>query len=82
MTIIEMLQQSLLLVFLGMAVVFLFFCIMIACVNFIGKLIHARGLDKDVSQPVIKGPGKTDKTVRPEVVAAITAAVTEHIKLE
>jgi oxaloacetate decarboxylase gamma subunit len=78
MTIIEMLQQSAVLTLLGMTIVFAFLWIMIICVSLAGRLIRQMGWDKDVQpkEPVVSGT----QSVGPELVAAITAAVTEHRK--
>jgi oxaloacetate decarboxylase gamma subunit len=59
MTILEMLEQSAVLTFLGMAVVFLFLWLMIICVNLTGRLIHQMGWDKDIlaSETVPQPPG-------------------------
>jgi sodium pump decarboxylase gamma subunit len=80
MTIIEMLQQSAVLTLLGMAVVFAFLWLMIVCVNRVGKLVHALGLDKDVLPPENKSSKDTTgigvKTTA--VTAAITTAVNEY----
>jgi oxaloacetate decarboxylase gamma subunit len=75
MTILEMLEQSVILTVLGMAVVFAFLWIMIICVNMVGKAIHKMGLDKDVAQPFAPSPAPG---VPPQVTAAITAAVNEY----
>ena len=82
MTILEMLQQSGVLTVLGMGVVFSFLCLMVACVTLMAKLIHKMGWDKDIQQQQYKPPQESSGTMRPEIVAAITAAVTEHQKKE
>jgi oxaloacetate decarboxylase gamma subunit len=74
-----MLQQSAILTLLGMAIVFFFLWIMIICINGVGKLVHKMGLDKDIEQPPAGAP-KTTGTVKQEVAAAISAAVTEYRK--
>ncbi|MDR1399522.1 MAG: OadG family protein [Treponema sp.] len=85
MTIWEMFQQSAILTLLGMTVVFAFLWIMIMCVNLVGKLIHKLGLDKDV-QPIKplkpEAPKNANRTISPEITAAITASVTEYRKNE
>ena len=82
MTILEMLQQSTVLTVLGMGVVFAFLWLMVACVTLTAKLIHKMGLDKDIEQQQYKPPQESSGTVRPEIIAAITAAVTEYQKKE
>ena len=77
MTIMEMLQQSAILTVLGMAVVFAFLAIMIVCIDLTGKLIHKAGLDKDVSE---NKPPEISKDVKSEIVAAISASVSEYRK--
>jgi oxaloacetate decarboxylase gamma subunit len=42
MTILEMLEQSLILTILGMAVVFAFLWLMIICVNWVGKFFQEK----------------------------------------
>jgi oxaloacetate decarboxylase gamma subunit len=81
MTIVEMLGQSGVLTLLGMGIVFLFLATVILCVTLTGKIIHAIGADKDVTQPqpVRTGTGAAKATA---VTAAITAAVTEYQKNE
>jgi oxaloacetate decarboxylase gamma subunit len=75
MTIAEMLQQSGILTLLGMAIVFAFLWLMIICVSAAGKLVHKLGWDKDI-QPAVE----TTNAVKPEITAAISAAVTEYRK--
>jgi oxaloacetate decarboxylase gamma subunit len=79
MTISEMLQQSAVLTLLGMGVVFAFLCIMIMCVNLVGKIVHALGLDKDIL-PENELPKKTNGKESAETIAVITAAITEYRK--
>jgi oxaloacetate decarboxylase gamma subunit len=79
MTIIEMLQQSAILTVLGMAVVFVFLWVMIACVNGVGTLVRRFGWDKDVQVPKNEAPGNTGRAA-PGVTAAISAAVSEYRK--
>ncbi|MDR1863066.1 MAG: OadG family protein [Treponema sp.] len=80
MTILEMLQQSAVLTLLGMTVVFLFLWLMIICVNVVGKLVHKMGWDKDVYPQSNRTPKNASGTVKPEITAAITGAVTEYKK--
>jgi oxaloacetate decarboxylase gamma subunit len=77
MTIMEMLQQSVILTLLGMAIVFAFLWLMIVCVNWVGKLVHTMGLDKDI-QPKNEAPKNPGGAVSPQTTAAISAAVTEY----
>ncbi|MDR1257415.1 MAG: OadG family protein [Spirochaetaceae bacterium] len=74
MTIGEMFEQSAILTVLGMTVVFAFIWLMIICVNGFARLVHKIGLDKDTPE---KGAGGA---VAPEVITAISAAVTEYRK--
>jgi oxaloacetate decarboxylase gamma subunit len=78
MTILEMLEQSVILTVLGMAVVFLFLWVMIICVNIMGKAIHKMGMDKDVREPPAYSPPAAGAGTPPQVTAAITAAVKEY----
>jgi oxaloacetate decarboxylase gamma subunit len=84
MTIVEMLEQSGVLTLLGMGIVFSFLVILIICVTLMGKVVHALGADKDVTQgakpAVSSGASTAAKTAA--VTAAITAAVTEYRKSE
>jgi oxaloacetate decarboxylase gamma subunit len=80
MTILEMLEQSAVLTVLGMAIVFLFLWLMIICVNLTGRLIHKMGWDKDVPAPETAPPKQPDGTVKPDIVAVISAAVQEYRK--
>ena len=82
MTIFEMLGQSGVLTLLGMAVVFSFLVIMVLCISLAGKVIHALGLDKDVSgQGGGSSASRTDTEVVPAAItAAVTAAVHEYRK--
>jgi oxaloacetate decarboxylase gamma subunit len=77
-----MFQQSAILTLLGMAVVFAFLCLLIICVELVGRLVHKLGSDKDV-QPVKKEqPQNADGAVSHQVTAAITTAVIEYRKKE
>ncbi|MDR3355850.1 MAG: OadG family protein [Spirochaetaceae bacterium] len=79
MTILEMLQQSAILTLLGMTVVFVFLWVMIICVSLTGRLIHRMGWDKDLHPQ--KSPAASGaQNISPEIVAAISAALTEHRK--
>jgi oxaloacetate decarboxylase gamma subunit len=82
MTIWEMLEQSMILTVLGMAVVFAFLWLMIICVGLTGKLIHKMGWDKDIP-PSETAPSKhSDRTAKSNVVAAISAAIRGYRKTE
>jgi oxaloacetate decarboxylase gamma subunit len=82
MTIGEMLQQSVILTVLGMTIVFVFLWLMIVCINFVGKVVHLAGLDKDIQSQKNEKPKNTRGTVTPEITAAITGAVAEYRKKE
>jgi oxaloacetate decarboxylase gamma subunit len=82
MTIAEMMGQSVILTILGMTVVFVFLWIMIICINGVGKLVHLLGWDKDVQPPKNEAQKNAAGTVKPEITAAITGAVTEYRKQE
>ena len=75
MTIVEMLGQSTVLTILGMAIVFGFLWLMIICIKVTGKLIHKMGWDKDIEQP-----NNSSGTVKPGIIAAISAAVAKYRK--
>jgi oxaloacetate decarboxylase gamma subunit len=82
MTIADMLGQSGVLTLLGMGIVFSFLLILIISVIIVGKVIHALGADKDVTNPA---PAKSSGAPAggasgAAVTAAITAAVTEYRK--
>jgi oxaloacetate decarboxylase gamma subunit len=79
MTISEMLQQSVVLTILGMAVVFAFLWLMILCVNGVGKLIQKTGMDKDIRKSAAP---KKPAGAAAEITSAISAAVTEYRKNE
>jgi oxaloacetate decarboxylase gamma subunit len=77
-----MFGQSAILTVLGMTVVFAFIWLMIICMGVFARLINRLGWDKDI-QPVKKEiPADTGEAIAPEVVAAISAAVTEYRKTE
>jgi oxaloacetate decarboxylase gamma subunit len=79
MTIADMLGQSGVLTLLGMGIVFGFLLILIICVTFIGKLIHAVGADKDSGTPA-KAVAPSGPADNGAVTAAISAAVGEYRK--
>jgi oxaloacetate decarboxylase gamma subunit len=85
MTIVEMLEQSGVLTLLGMGIVFAFLAILIVCVTLMGKVVHALGADKDItqSQPARpSAPPANSAAKTAAVTAAITAAVNEYQKTE
>ncbi|GHU82122.1 hypothetical protein FACS189468_5970 [Spirochaetia bacterium] len=82
MTIVTMLGQSGVLTVMGMGTVFGFLAILIVCVTLMGKVIHALGADKDVTQPQPVKPSANSAAKTAAVTAAITAAVTEYQKTE
>jgi oxaloacetate decarboxylase gamma subunit len=75
----EMFEQSAILTVLGMTIVFAFLWLMIICINFVGKLVHTLGLDKDVDPSKNEAPKGTSGTP-PGIIAAISAALAEHRK--
>jgi oxaloacetate decarboxylase gamma subunit len=78
-----MLQQSVILTVLGMAVVFAFLWIMIVCVILVGRLVHSMGLDKDVEPKKPPAPAAgTGGAASAEIATAISAAVVEYRKTE
>jgi sodium pump decarboxylase gamma subunit len=74
-----MLQQSTILTLLGMAVVFAFLWLMIVCVNWVGKIVHKLGLDKDVLPQENKPSKNTTGTAAPAKPSAVTAAITAAV---
>ena len=84
MTIMDMLGQSGVLSVLGMGIVFGFLLIMVIAVTLMGKVVHALGADKDVTQPPRSQGGQlaagTSAAKSTAVAAAIAAAVTEYQK--
>ncbi|GHV57860.1 hypothetical protein AGMMS49579_24350 [Spirochaetia bacterium] len=83
MTIVEMLGQSGVLTVMGMGTVFSFLVIVIITVTLMGKVVHALGADKDVTQPTPARPSAPQANSAAKtaaVTAAITAAVTEYQK--
>jgi oxaloacetate decarboxylase gamma subunit len=82
MTVSEMFVQSGALALLGMTMVFGFLIIMVICVTFSGKIIHALGLDRDTQMPkqagaqAVTGGGPDSGAI----TALISAAVNEHRK--
>jgi oxaloacetate decarboxylase gamma subunit len=82
MTIFEMLEQSVLLTVLGMAIVFLFLWIMIICVNLTARIIHKMGWDKDIAASETTPPKQAGGTAKPDIIAAISASIREYRKKE
>jgi oxaloacetate decarboxylase gamma subunit len=75
MTIVDMLGQSGVLTLLGMGTVFSFLAIVIVCVTWMGKLMHALGLDKEPEKAVVSAPAAAADGAS---VAAIVAAVNQY----
>lgn len=80
MTIMEMLGQSGILTVLGMSIVFGFLVILIICVSFLGKIVHALKWDKDVTESGQGGSASGGTANNSAVTAAISAAVNEYRK--
>jgi oxaloacetate decarboxylase gamma subunit len=82
MTIAEMLGQSGVLTLLGMGIVFSFLVILIIAVTVMGKIVHALGADKDITNPppARSGGAPAGAASGAAVTAAITAAVNEYQK--
>ncbi|MDR1353751.1 MAG: OadG family protein [Treponema sp.] len=80
MTIIDMLEQSVILTVLGMAVVFAFLWLMIVCVNLTGKFIQRMGWDKDIRDPKEEAPKAAAQNAA--VTAAISAAIVQYREQE
>jgi oxaloacetate decarboxylase gamma subunit len=78
----DMLGQSGVLSVLGMGIVFGFLITMVIAVTLMGKIVHALGADKDVTQPPKAAGGPAAGPSPAAVTAAITAAVTEYQKTE
>jgi len=77
MTIMEMMQQSVVLTFLGMGVVFLFLWVMTICIDITGKII--KSIDSKNGEADSKTHKESEK-VSPQVTAAITAAINQFQK--
>jgi len=76
-----MLQQSGILTVLGMGIVFSFLIIMVIVINLFGKIINTKISNKDDALPVKANiPAPSDTVNKPEITAAISAAVTEYRK--
>ncbi|MDR3116079.1 MAG: OadG family protein [Treponema sp.] len=81
MTILKMLEQSAILILLGMAIVFAFLWIMILCITQVGRLVHSMGWDKNVPPPKPAAAAEgVQNTIPQEVIAAIMAGLTEYRK--
>jgi oxaloacetate decarboxylase gamma subunit len=81
-TIGEMFGQSAILTVLGMTVVFAFIWLMVLCMGVFARLINRFGWDKDIKTTKKGIPANTGNAIEPEVVAAISVAVTEYRKTE
>ena len=77
MTIMEMLQQSVVLTIFGMVVVFSFLWIMTICISLTGKIFIASNQKKGI---VSLSSEPTGATATGELTAAITAAIVEYQK--
>ncbi|MDR0684626.1 MAG: OadG family protein [Spirochaetaceae bacterium] len=81
MTIAQMFNQSGVLALLGMSVVFGFLIILVVVISVAGRIIHALGLDKELSAaPAVNAVSGGAGGVDGAVVAAITAAVKAYRK--
>lgn len=80
MTIMEMFGQSGVLTLLGMSIVFGFLVILIICMTFLGKIVHALGWDRDAVEPKLGAAASGAAANNAAVTAAITAAVNEYRK--
>ena len=80
MTIAQMFNQSGVLALLGMSVVFTFLIILVVVISVAGRIIHALGLDKDLSAKPAPAVNAVIGGVDGAVVAAITAAVKAYRK--
>jgi oxaloacetate decarboxylase gamma subunit len=77
-----MFGQSAILTVLGMTVVFAFIWLMVICMGVFARLINGLGWDKDVQSATGEISANTGKAIEPEVIAVISAAVTEYRKTE
>jgi Na+-transporting methylmalonyl-CoA/oxaloacetate decarboxylase gamma subunit len=55
---------------------------MIVCINWVGKLVHKMGWDKDVLESENKFSVPQSGSVTPQLTAAISAAVSEYQQKE
>ena len=79
MTIMEMLQQSVVLTIFGMVVVFSFLWLMTICIELTGKIFNAMNQKKGAPQAGVEGAG-ANGAATPELTAAIAAAIVEYQK--
>ena len=77
MTIIDMLQQSLFLTLLGMSVVFAFLVILIVCMTWAHKVLHALKLDQEPVEQQKPSAAPVSTGQDGAVIAAIAAAIRE-----
>ena len=82
MSILEMLEQSAILTFLGMGVVFMFLFILVIIIDFAGKVIVKYEGKADTAAAASCVTHTAEKPVPPEHAAAITAAFIEYQKGE
>ena len=82
MTILEMLEQSVVLTVIGMAVVFIFLIIMVIIIDMTGKLVNKYERNAGITQTQNGITQTADKTIPPDHIAAITAAFIEYQKGE
>ena len=80
MTITQMLEQSLVLSALGMAVVFAFLWIMIIFVSLTAKVIRILGKDQENKQANSEIPESDSANPSSGIIAAISAALNEYRK--
>jgi oxaloacetate decarboxylase gamma subunit len=80
MTIAQMFNQSGVLALLGMSVVFGFLIILVVVITVAGRIIHAAGLDKELSVKPAPAANVVSGGVDGAVVAAISAALKAHRK--
>ena len=77
MTIMEMLQQSVVLTILGMGVVMAFLWVMTICISLAGKIINSVSGKKSDAEPEAHNKGGK---ISPEITAVITAAINQYQK--
>jgi sodium pump decarboxylase gamma subunit len=79
MNIPEMLQQSGMLAIMGVGTVFGFLFSIVICITIMGNIFHTLEKNKKVQETTTKNqPNKDPTTNQGEIVAAITAAVSQY----